>query len=1080
MAAIPPANTSGAPENLRCEYLVNPLGVGTRHPRLSWEVRDSRRGAKQRAYQILVAGSQSLLNRNQGDVWDSGKVVSEQSIQIPYRGMSLEPSRQYFWKVRTWDTNDTPSPWSKPAKWAMGLLKPEDWKAKWVSDNENWQPFHPAHNGYHSEFAPTPDSPKWVQVDLGSSKVIDAVKLFPARPFDWHEDMPGFLFPRRFRLDVSNESDFRQPHTVIDHTIEDMPNPLNEVQTYRFEPVPARYVRLTAIKLRARDGNNFGLALAEMQVLAGDDVVSQGASASAPDSIESHHWSTRNLTDGDLTSHPAVGIDALHATMIRKEFLFSRKVKRALLFVTALGLYEVRLNGRRVGNQVLAPEWTDYHRRVQYQTYDVSSQVQAGRNTIGVILGDGWYAGRIGMAAMLTGTGQPRAVYGRRPELLLQLRLEFDDGTTQFICTDETWRYTVQGTMRSADLLDGEQVDARMEIPGWDKTGFDEGGWRHVRLSEGTKGAIVSQPNEPIQIVKELKPIALTEPEPGVYLYDLGQNMVGWGRLKLRGLASGTNLILRYGEALNPDGTLYTANLRGAPQTDRYTARGGREMFEPRFTYHGFRYVEIRGLPSKPKLNDLTGCVIASGAAQTGRFECSHPMLNRLWQNILWTQRGNMHSVPTDCPQRDERLGWMGDIQVFSQTAIFNLDMTAFFTKWVQDIRDAQAEDGRYPDFAPLPTKGIDHFRSAPAWGDAGTIVPWRVYVNYGDQRMLEEHYESARRWVDYIHRLNPDLIWNNGRGNDYNDWLNADTWRVEGIPTTGGSVPNRVLATAFFAHSTEIVAKMAAALGRDEEARRYRERFEAIKAAFNRIFVLQDGHIEGDTQAGYALALNFDLLPESIRPLAAEHMVNGLTRYNGNLSTGIQTTHRLMLELSRYGYHPHACRLITSREFPSWGYMIEQGATTIWERWDGYVAGRGFQDPGMNSLNHYALGAVGEWLYRVLLGLNPDEDAPGWKHFSVRPQPGGGITWAKGEYHSIHGLIQVTWKLEKERFALDLTVPPNTTATVFLPAVNMAGVFESGKPLSGADGVKFLRTEAGAVVIKVDAGRYRFGVRRG
>lgn len=1079
MSSTSAASSPGAPKNLRCEYLVNPLGVETQKPRLSWEVNDDRRGAKQTAYQILVASSRGALSKNRGEVWNTGKVVSEQSIQVEYGGKPLESGQRYFWKVRTWDADDQPSPWSQPAEWTMGLRKPEEWQAKWISDAENWQPIRRAHNGYHSQFVAEPDRTQWVQLDLGRSRTINAVRLFPARPFDWRDDLPGFLFPLRFRVEVSEEPDFLEPQGVVDRTQSDIANPLTEPQTYPFEPVEARYVRLTATKLRARDGNNFGLALAEMQVLQGETVLSQGAAATASDSIETDRWSVKFLTDGDLTSHPADGYEALPAAMMRKEFKLARKVKRALLFVTALGLYEVRLNGKRVGNQVLAPEWTDYHVRVQYQTYDVSRHLREGINAVGVLLGDGWYAGRIGMAEMLTGTGVPRAVYGRRPELRLQLQLEFNDGSTELITTDETWKYSVNGAIRSADLLDGEQVDARLEMPGWDQAGFDDTNWRHVRVSGGTAGALVSQPNEPIQIVKELKPIALTEPQPGVYLFDVGQNSVGWCRMNLRGLPAGTKLTFRYGEAVNADGTLYTANLRGAAQTDTYMAKGGSERFEPQFTYHGFRYVEVKGLPTKPNLNDLTGCVVASGSAQTGQFECSHPLLNKLWQNILWTQRGNMHSIPTDCPQRDERLGWMGDIQVFCQTAIFNLNMAAFLTKWVRDIRDAQAEDGRYPDFAPLPTKGVDHFRSAPAWADAGTVVPWRVYVNYGDKRMLEQHYDSARRWVDYVHRLNPDLIWNNGRGNDYNDWLNADTWRAEGVPNTGGSVPNRVLATAFFAHSTEIVAKMAAVLGREEEAKQYRARFEAIKAAFNRVFVQPDGRIEGDTQAGYALALHFDLLPEPLRESAAEYMIAGLARYNGHLSTGIQTTHRLMLALSRFGFNERAYQLITRKEFPSWGYMMEQGATTLWERWDGYVKGRGFQDPGMNSFNHYALGAVGEWLYRVVLGLNPDEQSPGWKRFTVRVQPGREIAWARGSYHSIHGLIKVAWRQQKNQFHLELTVPSNTSAVVYLPATDPKQVREGGKSLSAAEGVRILNVDDGWLMLEASAGTYRFLVSR-
>jgi alpha-L-rhamnosidase len=535
-------------------------------------------------------------------------------------------------------------------------------------------------------------------------------------------------------------------------------------------------------------------------------------------------------------------------------------------------------------------------------------------------------------------------------------------------------------------------------------------------------------------VVDELKPVALTEPRPGVYVYDLGQNMVGWVRMRLSG-PSGGSVQFRHAEMLNDDGTLYTANLRGAPQIDRYILAGrGVEFFEPRFTYHGFRYVEVTGALRKPSLGDLVGRVFCSSSPETGRFECSSPMLTRLMRNAFWTQRANLMSTPTDCPQRDERLGWMGDIQSFSQSAIFNMDLAAFFTKWLQDVRDAQLADGRMPDFAPNPAKAQGSFSGVPAWGDAGVIVPWRAWVNYGDRRILEASFGSCRRWLDYVRRLNPDLIWRNGRNNDYNDWLNGDTLILEGWPRTGGAVPNEVFATAFFAHSTDLTRRMAEALGRKKDAAELREQWAAIKAAFVREFVQPDGTIRGDTQAGYALALHFDLLPEDLRPKAVERLVAAIHRYRDHVSTGIQSTHRMMLELSRWDHSDLAYTLANRTDFPSWGFMIENGATTIWERWDGYVKGRGFQDPGMNSFNHWALGSVVEWLWRTVVGISPDESAPGWRRFHVRPIPGGGLTWARGEYASPAGRIALDWRIEAGALILNLTVPPNTQAVVEMP----------------------------------------------
>ncbi|MEW6749778.1 MAG: family 78 glycoside hydrolase catalytic domain, partial [Candidatus Latescibacterota bacterium] len=522
---------------------------------------------------------------------------------------------------------------------------------------------------------------------------------------------------------------------------------------------------------------------------------------------------------------------SLPATLLRREFELAGPARRATLYASALGLYELRLNGQRVGDHHLAPEWTDYRRRVQYQTYDVTALLQPGPNAIAATLGAGWYAGRIGMAEPFAGVA--RGLYGRRLGLIAQLAVELEDGTTAEVVTDRTWRGTDGGPILAADLLDGETRDARREQPGWDRPGFEAAAWQEVATLPGPR--LVAQPNEPVRITRTLPAVGLSEPEAGTWIFDLGQNMVGWPRLRLRA-APGAAVQLRYGEVLNPDGTLYRENLRGAPQVDHYVCRGGREaisggqrpsaasprcagsgetqeVFEPCFTYHGFRYVEVTGLGYRPEAGDLTGCVLHSDAPAASSFECSEPLLNRIMEAIGWTLRGNLHGLPTDCPQRDERLGWMGDIQVFSQTAIFAMDLAAFFTKWLQDVRDAQTEDGRFPDFAPQPFDPEVRFSANPGWADAGVIVPWRCWVNYADRRLLEAQFDAAARWVDWVSEQNPDGIWRRrlGTGFTYGDWLNGDTFAdLPGWPPKGGQVPHEVYATAFLAHSTELVSRMA------------------------------------------------------------------------------------------------------------------------------------------------------------------------------------------------------------------------------------------------------------------------------
>ena len=791
---------------------------------------------------------------------------------------------------------------------------------------------------------------------------------------------------------------------------------------------------------------------------------------SSPEGSAVASWRARWIAGADPALEP--GSEHRPATMLRKEFTVEGAVERATLYATGLGLYEVYLNGARVGDAVLAPEYTKYVCRVQYRAFDVTDLVRSGDNAVGALLGDGWHGDRFFSAPPV----KKRKFRGRRG-FRMRLDVEMSGGRTVTIVTDKTWRATREGPIRHASLYDGEIYDARMEMPGWDRPGFDDRVWPEARAVTFRGTQLVWQPNEPIRVTRELTPEKVTEPEKGVYLFDLGQNMVGWCRLKIRGASAGSEISLQHGERLDDDGKIYTANLRSAKQRDVYTCRGeGEEIFDPHFTYHGFRYIEVRGLPGPPRKDDLTGRVFHSSAPVTGRFECSNGLVNQLMHNALWCQFGNMPSIPTDCPQRDERAGWMGDIQAFSQSAIFNMDMAAFFTKWLADVRDSQADDGRFPAFAPYPDDvNTARGSGAPAWADAGTFIPWRMYQNYADTRLLKQHVEAARRWVDFVHRENPDLVWMNARGGDYSDWLNGDTLKLEGFPSEGSAVPKEVLATAFWHQSTRMVSKMFAVLGNTGEAERYERLADGIRTAFNERFVSPEARIHGDTQAGYALALRFGLLDETRQSRAMEYMLEAIERYHGHASTGIQATHRMMLELTRRGRHDEACRLINLRTVPSWGYTIDMGATTIWERWDGYVAGRGFQDAGMNSFNHWALGSVAEWVWRNIAGLNPDEEHPGWKRFTVVPRPHESFTWARAEYDSIRGRVASDWRVEDGLITLKVTVPPNTAATVCVPTTQSDAVIESGRPARDADGVDFLGAENGAAVFRVGSGEYAF-----
>lgn len=1074
-AADPISHTASAPVTLRCEYLLEPLGIDVARPRLSWVLPTESRGARQAAYQIEAASSRSKLAAGEPDLWDTGRVASDAMNQVVYTGKLLTSRMRVYWRVRTWDGDNNASAWSETAQWSMGLLEPADWKAKWIGEAATGDTFAPGNNGYHSAFADAADAVKWITIDLGAVKSFDAVKLYPARPFDWREDVPGFMFPVRFRIEASDDASFDNSTTIVDRTGDDFANPGVEPVAFTVTSIQARYVRLTVTKLGHRGPTEFGVALAELEILHDGRNVAANVEVTASDSIDTNDWSRNRLVDGDRTSHGPQGLDPLTPPKMRRAFALraGSSVERATVFASALGLYDLELNGKRVGRRQLAPEWTDYHQRIQYQAYDVTSMVRSGENVVVGQLADGWYAGRIGLTDIVRG-GRPRGIYGRRPRLLMQLEVEYADGRREQVVSDGSWKYTLEGPVRSADLLDGETIDARRQMTGVHETTFDDSQWKSVREFARPTGVLIAQRNEPIRVTEEIAPIGITEPKPGHYVFDMGQNMVGWCRLAISG-ASGQQVVLRHAEVLNPDGTLYTANLRSAAQTDRFTLAGkGVETFEPRFTYHGFRYVEVTGLSDRPALSALTGRVVHSAPVEVSEFECSDAMLNKLWANIRWTQRANMMSVPTDCPQRNERLGWTGDILAFAQTATFNMDMAAFYEKWMRDMRDAQTKDGRFPDFAPHPFDAEVRFSGVPAWGDAGVFVPWAAYVNYGDTRIIEENYDAMKRWIDWIHRENPELLWKNKRHNDYGDWLNADTLKLAGWPEHGAEMPKEVFATAFFARSTELFSQMAGVVGRSDDARTYRELAGKIREAFNKAYVDEAGRMEGDTQAGYAIALHFDLLPKAKRAAAAKRMAETFKRYDGNIATGFHSTICLMNELTANGYNDEAYRLITNRTMPSWGYAIDHGATTIWERWDGYVEGRGYQNPGMNSFSHYALGSVGEWMMRSIVGINPDPAHPGYEQVVIRPTPGGDVTWARGELDSISGRIACGWRIEGTQIVLDVTIPANMRAIVHVPTTDATSVRLDDRPIKDASGFSVDSRGKNGIVLRMPAGTFQ------
>ena len=757
-----------------------------------------------------------------------------------------------------------------------------------------------------------------------------------------------------------------------------------------------------------------------------------------------------------------------HSPYLRTIFNVGKKIASARLYATALGVYEFHLNGQRVGHDVFTPGWTEYKKRVQYQTSDVTALLRPGANAAGAILGDGWYCGHIGW--------RERNYYGERPALFAQLVLTFTDGSTQTIVTDGAWK-TAFGAIVESDLIHGETHDARRELTGWDEPGYDDGAWLPATRLADPAIEISPMLGPTVRATQELKPVApptkiIIWPS-SIWVFDLGQNMVGRVRLHVRGKA-GQVVRLRFAEMLNAaDGTIYTENLRAARQTDHYILRGDPrgETWESRFTFHGFRYVEISGHPDTLLPDAITGIVLHSDTPRTGIFSCSDRLINQLQSNIDWGQRGNFLEVPTDCPQRNERLGWMGDAQVFSRTAAWNRDVASFFTKWQRDISDAQGAEGQMPSVAPhIEGVGSD---GGPAWADAAAICPWTMYLCYGDKELLAEHFESLTKFIGYMEtkarnliRSHPDTdVWHG-----YGDWLALD-----GSGNVFGNTPKDLIGTAMFAYSTTLVAKMARVLGRTSDAVRYERLAGRIRRAYQKRYLTDDGVATGLTQTSYVLTLQFDLAPAALRPKLLAELVRDIEQRGNKLTTGFVGASYLPHVLSRFGRADLAYKLLHQKAWPSWLYAVTQGATTIWERWDGWTQEKGFQDKGMNSFNHYSYGAIGSWLYAVVAGVDLDPAQPGFKHILLQPQPGGELTSARGVLQSLHGEILSAWKLRAGRFEWEVVVPPNTTATARFPVPKSARITEGTKPLARSAGVSAVKTAGGAATCTLAAGHYKF-----
>lgn len=881
-------------KNLRCEYLKNPIGLDVDKPRISWRIESDKREVIQSAYHLQIS-EDGFFN---SILWDSGKTMSEESIQIQIDNIHLKPRYRYYYRVKVWDQSNNESEWSKISFWETGILN-DKWDAEWIA--------------------------------------------------------------------------------------------------------------------------------------ASTDIDQSGASP-----------------------------------LLRKTFSLTKEIKSARAYATSLGLYNIYINGERVGDKYFTPGWTSYDHRVQYQAYDVTPLLEKGDNAIGMLLGNGWYKGYLGFQ-------NKNKLYGERMAGLLELYIYYKDGSEEKVTTDQGWKAS-SGPVQMSEIYHGEFYDARLEKKGWSTGEYNDSDWQRVEVVPHRKDHIIYQQNEPIRKINQLSPKGFIRTPQGDLVLDMGQNMVGWLRFNING-NRGKKVSLVHGEVLDKNGNFYIDNLRSAKQTNTYILKGGNtdEVYEPHFTFQGFRYVKLDGFPESITLDDFTGIVLHSDMQHTGNFKCSNALVNQLHHNILWGQKGNFIDVPTDCPQRDERLGWTGDAQMFVRTATYLKNVAPFFTKWLKDLKANQLESGGVPYVIPDILKetdenlgGVTH--SSAAWGDAAVIIPWTLYLSYGDIRILEEQYESMKSWVEYIRTQgDSEYLWDTGF--HLGDWLGLDSKPDEYV----GATDKTFIATAFYAYCTKLLTRTASIIGAKEDSNEYNELYNSIIKRFQHEFVTPAGRLSVPTQTAHVLALIFNLVDGKVKERTADRLVELIKERDYHLSTGFVGTPYLNLALSENGYHDIACKLLLQEDYPSWLYQITKGATTVWEHWDSIKEDGSFWSDDMNSFNHYAYGSIGEWLYKVIAGVNTDEYKPGYKHAIISPKPGAELSWVDFNFDCLYGEIQSFWKEENGLFTFVVTIPPNTTATIILPEARPSEVNESGNPIDESVGIKKISPSNQDLTIEIGSGNYQF-----
>jgi len=1054
------------PRELRLEYRVNPQGIDVAEPRLSWILAAASakdRGLRQTAYRILVASSSRALAAGTGDLWDTGKVESGQSIQVVYRGRPLGSGARAFWKVQVWDQAGKASEWSQPAEWSMGLLGPEDWRGRWIGREESGVVKDPGSVYQALEQA------RWIWDAANAQAGAPVGGRFFRETFAIPADRP--IQRATCVAGADTRADVYFNGVAIATGAETALPAVRDVTAlvHAGENTVAVQAAHTAANRPA------GLiAAVRVEFRSGEPLLIQTGGhwrATAkpepgweqPAYLDSAWQPAKELGSYGMAPWGAAGLVAEHrlpARLLRKEFEAPKQVRQALVHYAGLGLSELYLNGAKVGDHVLSPGLTDYDKHVLYVTFDVTAQIARGRNAIGLMLGNGRYYA-------------PRSQAGTRsfgfPKAIVELDIEYEDGSRASVVSDETWKLTTAGPIRANNEYDGEEYDARMELAGWSRVGFDDSRWEPALTVPPPAGVLTAQMAEPLRVTETLRPKSVKQLSPGVYIFDMGQNMVGWCRLTVSG-PRGTQVTLRHAETLNPDGSLYTANLRTARAADVYTLKGeGTETWEPRFTYHGFRFVEVTGFPGEPAASALEGRVVHDDMAKTADFTSSNDLLNQIHHNMFWGIRGNYRSIPTDCPQRDERQGWLGDRSQVSRSESYMFDVAAFYSKWVADLADSQRPNGSIPVVSP---NYWPLYYDDLTWPSTFLFVPGMLYDQYADRRVLEREYPAMKKWIDHERTFLTNGLMPKDQ---YGDWCVPP----EDPKLIHSQDPKRItdktlLGTAYYYELLRLMARYARLVDKPPDAAQFETLASQVNEAFQkRFFRPLDGVYDNATQTSSILPLYFQMVPEERRASVLASLTRKIEQESqGHVGTGLVGAQWLMRTLSDNGHSDIAYQIATQKTYPGWGYMVEKGATTVWELWNGDTA-----DPAMNSGNHVMqIGDLAVWMYEYLAGIRSDPDKPGFQHIVIHPYPAGDLTFVKASHQSMYGMIVSSWKRAGGKFTLDVTVPPNSSATVWLPTKDAAAVTEAGRPVKSAKGVKFLRAEEGAALFEVESGTYTLG----